>query len=77
MEENVELIMLVNSEKVIGENLLKEASQSFVKMENELSFLEERILLDMVFWESYGEKEGGWEFLYNNLEKEPHLDLED
>ena len=50
MEEDIEFIMLFKSERVIGEKLLKEASQSFVKFgEFELSFLKERILLDMVF----------------------------
>ena len=49
MEEDIELIILVNSDRVIGEKLLREASQSFVKIEkDELSFPEERILLDMV-----------------------------
>ena len=48
MEEDIELIILVNSERVIGEKLLKEASQSFVKIgEDELYFLEKG-LLDMV-----------------------------
>ena len=42
MEEDIELIILVNSERVIGEKLLREASQSFVKIgKDELSFLEE------------------------------------
>ena len=77
MEEDIELIILVNSERVIGEKLLREASQSFVKTrENKLSFLEERILLDMMSWKSCGEKRSG-EFLCINLEREPHLDLED
>ena len=31
MEEGIELIILVNSKVVIGEKLLREASQSFVK----------------------------------------------
>ena len=30
----------------------------------------------MVSWKSCGEKEGGGEFLYNNLERELHSDLE-
>ena len=78
MEEDIELVILVNSEKVIGEKLLRKASQSFVKIrKNELSFLEKRILLDMVFWKSCRKKGGGGKFLYNNLKKEPYLDLED
>ena len=77
MEENSEFIILVNSKRVIGEKLLKEASQSFVKIgKDELSFLEERILLDMASWKSCVEKEGDGEFLYNKLEREPHFDLE-
>ena len=32
MEEDIELIILVNSERVIGEKLLKEALQNFVKI---------------------------------------------
>ena len=48
MEEDIELIIVVNSERVAGEKLLREASQSFVKTRDELSFLEQRILLDMV-----------------------------
>ena len=64
MEEDIELIILKNSKRVIGKMLLREASLSFVKRgENELSFLEERILLDMVSWKSCGEKGGGGEFL--------------
>ena len=56
MEEDIELIKVVNSERVNGEKLLREASQSFVKIgEDELSFLEERILL--VFWKSCEKKE--------------------
>ena len=31
----------------------------------------------MVSWKSYEEKGGGGKFLYNNLESESHLDLED
>ena len=31
----------------------------------------------MVSWKSCIGKRGGGEFLYNNLEKEPHLDLGD
>ena len=73
VEEDIGLIILVNSERVVGEKLLREASQSFVKIgEDELSFLEKRILLNMVSWKSCGEKGGGGEFLYNNLEREPH-----
>ena len=33
MEEEIELIILVNSERVIGENLLRKKSQSLVKIE--------------------------------------------
>ena len=33
MEEDIELIIAVNSERVLGEKLLREASQSFVKKE--------------------------------------------
>ena len=41
MEEDIELIIVVTSERVIGEKL-REASQSFVKIgDDELSFLEE------------------------------------
>ena len=69
MEEDIELIILVNSERVIGEKLLREASQSFVKIGDELSFLKERILLDMVSWKSCGGKGGGGKFLLKNLEK--------
>ena len=71
------MIILVNSERVIGEKLLRVASQSFVETgKDELSFLEKRILLDTLFWKSFGEKEESGEFLYNNLERDPHLDLE-
>ena len=31
----------------------------------------------MVSKKRCGERRGGGEFLYNNLEKDPHLDLED
>ena len=44
VEEDIELVILVNSERAIGEKLVKEASQSFVKIGDELSFLEEIIL---------------------------------
>ena len=48
MEEDIELILLVNSERVIKEKLLRETSQTFVKIgEDELSFLEEITLLDL------------------------------
>ena len=41
MEEDIELIILVNSDKVIGEKLLRKASQSFVKIgKDEISVLE-------------------------------------
>ena len=41
VEEDIELIILVNSERVFGEKLLREASQSFVKIgKDELLFLE-------------------------------------
>ena len=49
MEGDIELIIVTNTKRVIGEMLLKEASQSFAKIgEDELSFLKERILLDCV-----------------------------
>ena len=38
MEEDIELTILVNSEKVIGEKLLREASQSFVKKKEEMNY---------------------------------------
>ena len=64
MEEDIELIILKNSKRVIGKKLLREASLSFVKIgKDKLIFLEERILLDMVSWKSCGEKGGGGEFL--------------
>ena len=31
----------------------------------------------MVSWKSFEEKGGGGEFLYKNLESEPHSDLKD
>ena len=31
----------------------------------------------MVSWKSCGGEGGGGKFLYNNLERKPHLDLED
>ena len=47
MEEEIELILVVNSERVIGEKLLMEASRSFVRIgEDKLLFLEEKISLD-------------------------------
>ena len=49
VEKDIELIILVNSETVIGLKLLREASQSFLKIEDELSFLEESILLVSFF----------------------------
>ena len=62
----------------MGKILLREASKSLVKREeNELYFLEERTLLDVVSRKSCGKKRGGGGFLYNNLEIKPHLDLED
>ena len=65
------MVILVNSERFIEKNLLREASQGFVEIgENERSFLEEIISLDMVSWKSCGEKEAGGEFLYNNLERD-------
>ena len=58
VEEDIELIILVNSVRVVGEKLLKEASQSFVKIgKDELSFLEKRILLNMVSWKAVEKKE--------------------
>ena len=64
MKEDIELIILKNSKRVIGKKLSREASLSFVKGgENELSFLEERILLDMVSWKNCGEKGGDGEYL--------------
>ena len=42
MEEDIELFRL--AERVIGEKLLREASQSVVKIGDELSFLEGRTL---------------------------------
>ena len=70
VEEDIELIILVNSERVIEDKLLREASQSFVKIgEDALSFLEEKLLLDMVSWESCREIREGGRFIYNNLEK--------
>ena len=65
MEEDIELIIVVTSERVIGEKLLMEASQSFVKIEEvALSFLEERIFLEKLW-----KKRGGGKFLYNKLER--------
>ena len=63
MGENIKLIILVNSEKVIWQKILREASQSFVKIgKNKLSFLKKRILLDMVSWKSCGRKRRRWRF---------------
>ena len=62
VEEDIELfiilnIILFNSDKVIGKKLLGEASQVFVTIgEDELSFLEKRILLDTVSWKTCVEK---------------------
>ena len=61
MEEDIELFRL--AERVIGEKLLREASQSVVKIGDELSFLEGRTLLDMVSWKRCGEKGGDGKFL--------------
>ena len=55
---------------------MKKHHRVFLKRgEDALSFLKERILLDMVSWKSCEEK-GGGKFLHNNSERE-HLDLED
>ena len=45
MEEDTELIILVNLERVMWEKLSREASESLVKIGVDLSFLGERILL--------------------------------
>ena len=71
--EDIEFIILVNSKRVIEEKLLKEASQSLIKIrEIELTLSERRTLLDMVCSKNCRKKGGGGEFLYNNLEREPH-----
>ena len=71
------MIILVNLERVVGEKLLREASQNLMKMKKvKLSYLKGKYLLDTISWKSCGEK-GGGEFSYKNLEREPHLDLED
>ena len=77
MEEDIEFIIVVNSERVIEEKLFREASQSFVKIEVKLSFLGERNFFRHCVLQSSKQKSGDGEFLYNYLEREPHLDLED
>ena len=77
VEKDIKLIIVVNSERVIEGKILRETSQSFIKIgENKLSLPEERSLLDMVFWKSCREKRGDGEFLYNNLERKLFLNLE-
>ena len=53
----MELIILVTSKRVIGDEILKRASESLVKIRKvESSFLEEKILLD---WEKLWRKRMG------------------
>ena len=51
MVEDVELIIVVNSERFIEKRSLRGASENWVKMRKlDVEFREERILLDIVFW---------------------------
>ena len=53
----MELIILVTSKRVIGDEILRRASESLVKIRKvESSFLEEKILLD---WEKLWRKRMG------------------
>ena len=72
MEKDIELIILMNSERVIGKKLLREASQSFVKIgKDELSFLEEKLLLDFCYCLGKAvKKKMEVESFYNIIQKE-------
>ena len=65
VEQNLQLIITVNSKKVMREKLLKKAFKSLVKIrQTDLSFLEEGNLLDSVSWKSCGKKRERREFSY-------------
>ena len=70
MEEDIKLIILMNSEGY-WKNVKRSITEFFSYIgEDELSFAGKGYtLLYMVSWKRCGGKEGGGEFLYNNLEK--------